>query len=227
MKKIIIALLSAALLLAALSGCVSAPADSEPTKPESSAESTAETPTDPTEAPTDPTTPTEPSAPSGEPESEPTSEPASEPTSDPSSDPASEPSSEPTTPDTEGAAAERVVKLAAAQLGKSFAEAAAGPDTFDNSGLLYYCYGQVGIKLARGSRQQSTQGEAVEKKDLRPGDAVFFSNDLSGQVQFAGIYTGNGKFIAACNETKPVSEMSLNWTYFADRYICARRYITE
>lgn len=226
MKKIIIALLSAALLLAALSGCVSAPADSEPTKPESSAESTAETPTDPTEAPTDPTTPTEPSAPSGEPESEPTSEPASEPTSDPSFDPASEPSSEPTTPDTEGAA-ERVVKLAAAQLGKSFAEAAAGPDTFDNSGLLYYCYGQVGIKLARGSRQQSTQGEAVEKKDLRPGDAVFFSNDLSGQVQFAGIYTGNGKFIAACNETKPVSEMSLNWTYFAKRFICARRYITE
>ena len=219
MKKIIIALLSAALLLAALSGCVSAPADSEPTKPESSAESTAETPTDPTEAPTDPTTPTEPSAPSGEP--------ASEPTSEPSSDPASEPSSEPTTPDTEGAAAERVVKLAAAQLGKSFAEAAAGPDTFDNSGLLYYCYGQVGIKLARGSRQQSTQGEAVEKKDLRPGDAVFFSNDLSGQVQFAGIYTGNGKFIAACNETKPVSEMSLNWTYFAKRFICARRYITE
>mgnify|MGYP004528031411 CR=1 FL=1 len=211
MKKIIIALLSAALLLAALSGCVSAPADSEPTKPESSAESTAETPTDPTEAPTDPTTPTEPSAPSGEPESE----------------PASEPASEPTTPDTEGAAAERVVKLAAAQLGKSFAEAAAGPDTFDNSGLLYYCYGQVGIKLARGSRQQSTQGEAVEKKDLRPGDAVFFSNDLSGQVQFAGIYTGNGKFIAACNETKPVSEMSLNWTYFAKRFICARRYITE
>ena len=198
MKKIIIALLSAALLLAALSGCVAAPADSEPTKPESSAESTTEAPTDPTEAPTDPTTPSEPSAPSSEPESEPTSE--------PSSDPASEPSSEPTTPDTEGTAAERVVKLATAQLGKSFAEAAAGPDTFDNSGLLYYCYGQVGVKLARGSRQQSTQGEAVEKKDLRPGDAVFFSNDLSGQVQFAGIYTGNGQHIAARSPGTPLYE---------------------
>lgn len=220
MKKIIVALLSAAMLLALLSGCVAAPAESEPTKPESSSETTTASTdsttaaTEPTEATTEPTEST--TAPS---------EPAESTTAPTES--TTEPTTAPTTPAAEGTVAERVVKLAAAQLGKSFAEAGAGPDTFDNSGLLYYCYGQNGIKLARGSRQQSTQGVAVDKKDLRPGDAVFFSNDLSGQVQFAGIYTGNGKFIAACNETKPVTEMSLNWAYFKARFVCARRYITE
>ena len=50
-----------------------------------------------------------------------------------------------------------------------------------------------------------------------PGIAVW-------QKGHIGIYVGDGKFIAACNEEEPVKELDMNWAYFAQRYIGARRY---
>lgn len=52
---------------------------------------------------------------------------------------------------------------------------AAGPNHFDCSGFVYYCFGQYGIKLPRSSRDMFLVGQKVKKEDLRPGDLVFFS----------------------------------------------------
>ena len=52
---------------------------------------------------------------------------------------------------------------------------AAGPNHFDCSGFVYYCFGQYGIKLPRSSRDIFLVGQKVKKEDLRPGDLVFFS----------------------------------------------------
>jgi LysM repeat protein len=52
---------------------------------------------------------------------------------------------------------------------------AAGPNHFDCSGFVYYCFGQHGIKLPRSSRDMFLVGQKVKKEELMPGDLVFFS----------------------------------------------------
>ncbi len=52
---------------------------------------------------------------------------------------------------------------------------AAGPNYFDCSGFVYYCFGQYGIKLPRSSRDMFLVGQKISKEELMPGDLVFFS----------------------------------------------------
>ncbi len=85
-----------------------------------------------------------------------------------------------------------VVKVAYAQLGKPYRYAAAGPDAFDCSGLVMYCYAQVGIRLPHSSYMQARCGVPVSYSELQPGDLVFFHG--YGHV---GLYIGNGQYIHA------------------------------
>lgn len=52
---------------------------------------------------------------------------------------------------------------------------AAGPNYFDCSGFVYYCFGKYGVKLPRSSRDMYLVGKKVNKEELIPGDLVFFS----------------------------------------------------
>lgn len=52
---------------------------------------------------------------------------------------------------------------------------AAGPNHFDCSGFVYYCFNQFGITLPRSSRDMFLVGKKVAKEELIPGDLVFFS----------------------------------------------------
>ena len=117
-----------------------------------------------------------------------------------------------------------IAALAKEQLDKPYGNAAAGPDEFDVSGLLYYCYREFDIKVPRTTKELGVFGEEIAKEDLLPGDAVFFYNNDPGVIQYCGIYIGDGKFIAARNSEHPVSEMNLLGNYFTERYICARRF---
>ena len=56
-------------------------------------------------------------------------------------------------------------------------------------------YRSVGIYLPHGSASQFNYGTPVAKKDLRPGDLVFFY-DGPGHV---GIYVGGGMMVDARN----------------------------
>ena len=88
--------------------------------------------------------------------------------------------------------APEVVKVAYAQLGKPYRYAAAGPDAFDCSGLVMYCYARVGVSLPHSSYMQARCGTPVSYSELQPGDLVFFHG--FGHV---GIYIGNGQYIHA------------------------------
>ena len=85
-----------------------------------------------------------------------------------------------------------VVKVAYAQLGKPYVYGAAGPGAFDCSGLVMYCYAQVGVSLPHSSYMQARCGVPVSYDELRPGDLVFFRG--FGHV---GIYIGGGQYIHA------------------------------
>ncbi|MDD5447574.1 MAG: C40 family peptidase [Actinomycetota bacterium] len=85
-----------------------------------------------------------------------------------------------------------VVSLALKHLGKPYSWGATGPNRFDCSGLVYYVYAQVGIRLPRVARMQAHAGMAVSAENLIPGDLVFFRGN-----SHVGIYIGNGNYVHA------------------------------
>jgi len=85
-----------------------------------------------------------------------------------------------------------VVQVAYAQLGKPYQYAGSGPNVFDCSGLVMYCYAQVGVRLPHSSYMQARCGVPVSYAELAPGDLVFFHGN--GHV---GMYIGGGQYIHA------------------------------
>lgn len=169
--------------------------------------------TEPSANPTEP--PANPTKPAGNSTGTPT--PTKEPDNKPDK-PADKPSE---TPTGNGAA---VAKLAATLEGAPFVYGAAGPDSFDNSGLVYYCLTQNGISVPRRTTAQFAGGTAVEADALQPGDLVFYWMETEGSAQYVGIYLGDGAFIAANNEEKPACLYKTSMKYFTDRFVGARRY---
>lgn len=92
-----------------------------------------------------------------------------------------------------GAPRSSVVKIALQQLGKPYSWGAAGPNAFDCSGLVVYCFAQIGISLPHSSRALYGIGTPVSYADLQPGDLVFFAR--GGRIHHVGIYIGGGNFI--------------------------------
>ena len=90
-------------------------------------------------------------------------------------------------------AAQTAVDTALAQLGKPYVWAAAGPGSFDCSGLVQYAYAAAGISLPHSSGGQASMGRAVSRADLQPGDIIAFYSPVS----HVGIYIGNGQMVHA------------------------------
>jgi cell wall-associated NlpC family hydrolase len=84
--------------------------------------------------------------------------------------------------------------------------AAAGPDSFDCSGLTQYAYAAAGIQLPHSSRMQSTMGTPVARSALQPGDLVFFYSPVS----HVGLYIGNGQMVHASTYGQPVKVASID-----------------
>jgi cell wall-associated NlpC family hydrolase len=90
-------------------------------------------------------------------------------------------------------AAQVAVNTAMAQRGKPYVWAAAGPNSFDCSGLVQYAYKAAGISLPHSAAMQSRMGAPVSRAALRPGDLVFFYSGPS----HVGIYIGNDEVVHA------------------------------
>lgn len=116
----------------------------------------------------------------------------------------------------------KLKELISQEIGKPYKWGAAGPDSYDCSGLVYSLFGRLGISLPRVSKSQAKVGTYVAKENLVFGDLVFFARD-GVNVNHAGIYTGNGEFVHAPGKGDVVSITSLMSGYFADSYYTARR----
>jgi cell wall-associated NlpC family hydrolase len=117
-----------------------------------------------------------------------------------------------------GSAAQVAVQVAKDQLGKPYTWGAAGPDTFDCSGLTMYAYGKAGISLPHYTGDQWNAGRHVSQSELVPGDLVFFGQDLGHM----GMYVGNGQFIHAPHSGDVVKISALSG-YYQDNYAGAVR----
>lgn len=87
------------------------------------------------------------------------------------------------------------IKYAMAQVGKRYVYGAAGPNSFDCSGLTMRAWGSAGVGLAHSSRAQIGQGARVSRDALQPGDLVFYYSPIS----HVGIYIGGGMIVHAAN----------------------------
>ena len=81
-----------------------------------------------------------------------------------------------------------------------------------------------GIELPRTVKQMYVIGRTiVQRRDLKPGDLVFFRDTFSGPgVAHVGIYLGKGRF-AHVGVSTGGTITSLNHPYFRIRYVGARR----
>ncbi|MGM9332294.1 NlpC/P60 family protein [Streptomyces murinus] len=91
------------------------------------------------------------------------------------------------------AAGEKAVAFATAQLGKPYVWGAAGPDSFDCSGLTSQAWAAAGHPIPRTSQEQWKQLKHIDVKDMRPGDLVIYFDDAS----HVALYIGDGAIIQA------------------------------
>jgi cell wall-associated NlpC family hydrolase len=105
------------------------------------------------------------------------------------------------------------------QLGKPYMWGGAGPDAFDCSGLLTFCYAKIGISLIHQASQQYGQGTSVKKSQLSIGDGVFFNN-----LEHVGVYLNDNNFIQAPHTGDVVKISSLSERWYSDNWVGARRF---
>jgi cell wall-associated NlpC family hydrolase len=106
-----------------------------------------------------------------------------------------------------------VVTFAKAQVGKPYVYGAAGPGSYDCSGLTMRAYEQVGISLGHYTGEQLQRGRPVGRGELRPGDLVFPSSE------HVGIYIGDGMMIHAPKPGDHVKVGSVYAFYTARRLL--------
>ena len=91
------------------------------------------------------------------------------------------------------AAAQIAVNYALAQVGKPYVYDAAGPGSFDCSGLTMMAWAAAGVKIPHNAAAQYNYGTHVAEADLQPGDLLFMYHPI-GHVT---IYIGNGLMVSA------------------------------
>lgn len=94
---------------------------------------------------------------------------------------------------------------------------------FDCSGLTWWAYRQVGVTLPRVSTEQYEVGAPVGRRDIRPGDLVFYRLPNAPKSLHVGIATERGTFIHSPREGGRVREDFLDSPYWRERFVGARR----
>ncbi|MFI8088113.1 NlpC/P60 family protein [Streptomyces sp. NPDC086080] len=104
-----------------------------------------------------------------------------------------------------GTKAEKALAFARAQIGKPYVWGATGPGSYDCSGLTQAAWKAAGVTLPRTTYDQVNAGTTVPVSQARPGDLVFFYDD----VTHVGLYIGNGMMIHAPKPGTYVREESI------------------
>ena len=97
------------------------------------------------------------------------------------------------------ATGQAAVSYAESQIGKPYVWGAAGPDSYDCSGLVMWAYAHVGVNLDHWTGYQWVEGARMSTSSLRPGDLVFFATNTSdpNTIHHVGMYIGNGEMVEA------------------------------
>lgn len=115
-----------------------------------------------------------------------------------------------------------VVATAKKYIGCKYVYGGSSPSGFDCSGFTSYVYKQFGVSLNRTAAGQYSNGVAVSRSNLQPGDLIMFGK--SG-ISHVAIYIGGGKIVHAANPSRGVTTDTINSGYYNNNYVGARRVI--
>jgi peptidoglycan DL-endopeptidase CwlO len=92
-----------------------------------------------------------------------------------------------------------MLRAAMSREGMPYVWGAAGPTSFDCSGLVQWSFAQAGIVMPRVAADQALTGPAVPVSQLQPGDLLFYHTDPTAPtyISHVAIYLGNGWMIQA------------------------------
>ena len=98
-------------------------------------------------------------------------------------------------------AAAQAVRFALNQVGKPYVYGAAGPGSYDCSGLTMAAWASAGVSLPHSAADQYNYGRHVSFGQLEPGDLLFYYSPI-GHVT---IYIGDGLMVSAPQDGEDVS----------------------
>ena len=116
---------------------------------------------------------------------------------------------------------DRIADTALSMVGTPYLFGGSTPHGFDCSGLVYFAYGQNGMKVPRTSREQRRRAKPVNRRSLKRGDLLFF--DTGWKSGHVGIYIGDSQFVHSPSSGQRVSVVRLDVGYFASRLEQAAR----
>ena len=91
---------------------------------------------------------------------------------------------------------ESIVSIAASMLGVKYVYAGCSRSGIDCSGLVKYCYAQIGISVPHGANQICNRsGVKIARSDVALGDVICY--DYGSKCKHVAIYAGGGQVIHA------------------------------
>ncbi|WP_020579435.1 NlpC/P60 family protein [Actinopolymorpha alba] len=108
-----------------------------------------------------------------------------------------------------------------AQLGEPYVFGAAGPDTWDCSGLTMRAWEAAGISMPHFARGQYRQSRPIAMSELRAGDLIFWASNPtdSNTIYHEAMYLGGGQMVHAPRPGRNVEKRSMFYmgtpTHFA------------
>ena len=112
-----------------------------------------------------------------------------------------------------------LISFAGSQLGKPYVRGGKGPDTFDCSGLVYYCLKSIGVNIGymtSGGWAGSSYPRVNSISELKAGDIICFRGHVA-------IYIGGGTMIDASSSNGKVVRRSCTGSWSRRNFICGRR----
>ncbi|BDH55092.1 C40 family peptidase [Tsukamurella sp. PLM1] len=106
-----------------------------------------------------------------------------------------------------------VVRAAMTRIGMPYVYGAAGPSSFDCSGLVTWAMNQAGVSVPRSSYALMSAGTPVAQTNLRPGDVV-----ITNGGGHAALYVGNGQVVEAVTSGVPVRVAGIRGFVTARRF---------
>ena len=95
-----------------------------------------------------------------------------------------------------------ILATARSKIGLPYVWGAAGPDSYDCSGLVMEAYQSAGIELPHSSGEQCSAGSVVSKNEAAPGDLVCWDGHVA-------LWAGEDKIVEAAQEGTPLRETTI------------------
>lgn len=117
-----------------------------------------------------------------------------------------------------------VVNAARSLIGSRYTYAGTSPSTgFDCSGFVYYVYSLFGKHLSRTATGLASNGYAVSRGNMQPGDIIIWSNRKDNSPTHVAIYVGGNTMVHAANSRLGVISSDISFWENSNHIVGIRR----